>query len=819
MKHFGIFFAFFCLALPCFSADLVIAENHSSNYQIVLPDDVGDAALLKYVDLGGKLIQSAVEKAAGAQLPLVRESQKEAGKPSIYIGATKALKAAGLSADGFAMWEHAIAVKGADIFLYGSDIKNPFKNKGDFFLYFTLGSLKSACVFAEKFIDTRVVGMTRGATGLTDGVRTLSKERIAVPEDFSYRQKARFLNCDYDKGGVLYCVANNFYPDCGAAYDVHYHAKAIPQEKYFKDHPEYFALIKGRRYYHHAGTLEQPRPQYCLSNPEVQELIYQNALERADAGYRVVEFGQSDGFMGCECENCQKMYDTKDWGEKLWCLHRDLAARLKAERPDVQVAISCYGPTHKLPKSFDKFPVDMIIDMAPVDARLLEGWKKFNVVGMAAWTYFVGGAYKPCGYSPASSFAELQAQNRYYRSTPVTSLYNCGILTAKAMSGPWIYAWGRWCNDENEDAAEILHDYCLYSFGEKAAPAFEKFFQLVDERMQAHSVDGPIDYNDFSQDLSSMAIMAWQARYPREVVEQLTKYFDEAVSLCDKGNGMVPPLMTEFTYLRLSANVCNALKEWKASASWEDRLVLADAIEARNNFIKGLPTKDGYLIGPGFEFVEAGKLQAGGNMSGTFGDIFDKDPEQFRRKPSSSQAVKVAGFDDPAWKDAPEYSLIPLKSTYPQVDAKFQVGFTEDAFLFKIVAPLDGKVDETPLKHDGNLGHFNATKEVFLSQDGEIVQLVFSPVAGSALDVYFAPGKARDSQWNCEWSHSDRVEDGIWYSEVTVPFKSVGFTYATGKELLLQIGFSTWRYARAYGWNISDSGNFADLTGFGKLKL
>ena len=60
-----------------------------------------------------------MEKAAGAQLPLVRESQKETGKPSIYIGATNALKAAGLSADGFAMWEHAIAVKGADILSIG----------------------------------------------------------------------------------------------------------------------------------------------------------------------------------------------------------------------------------------------------------------------------------------------------------------------------------------------------------------------------------------------------------------------------------------------------------------------------------------------------------------------------------------------------------------------------------------------------------------------------------------------------------------------------------------------------------------------------
>ena len=631
MKPVSLLFALLCLALPCFSADLVIAENKSSNYQIVFPDELASQHLLQYVSLGAELIRVGIKNASGADVPLVRESQKAADKPAIYVGDTKALAAAGLSAKDFAKWEHAIAVKGNDIFIYGADWPNPFKNNSSWILYYAVGSLRASCVFAEKFLNTRVMGMTRSAQGMTDGVRTLPKETITVPEDFSYRVKPRFLSSDSDLGGMLYNVANNHLFDCGAAYDVHYHVRAIPQDKYYDKHPEYFALIKGERYKFNPTVYNHgEHSQYCLSNPEVQELIYQDALARADKGYKVVEFGQADGFLGCECENCKKMYGTDDWTEKLWCLHRDLSARLKAERPDVQVAIAAYGPTRRPPKSFKKFPVPMIIDVGGITPDLRKEWEGYNVVGMVAWIYPFG-AFQASGFSPAASFAKLQKDKKFYHTTPVTTIYHCGISNASSIAGPWIYAWGRWDLDPEESVDTILHDYCLYSFGEKAAPYFEKFYKLMDSRMEKYPNPINLDVTTFDIKDTTLAVGIWSARYPEDVVAELTSLFEKAVSLCDEKNSMLPGLKIEFEYLRLTANVCNARKKWLETKAREDRVAIADAVEARTRFIESLPVKDDYIMAPGFKLVQPGLLKLGGTMYGRFRDVFEEDLEKLRK--------------------------------------------------------------------------------------------------------------------------------------------------------------------------------------------
>ena len=139
-------------------AAVIVADKGKSDYQIVVPESCGDKTLDEYVTLGGKVIQTAVFKAAGVKLPLVTESKKLPGKPAIYVGNTKAAAKAGLLSKNFAAWEHAIVVKGKDIFCYGKDAGNPYKKSNMFpalkypkyFVHFTNGSLKAVCVFAES---------------------------------------------------------------------------------------------------------------------------------------------------------------------------------------------------------------------------------------------------------------------------------------------------------------------------------------------------------------------------------------------------------------------------------------------------------------------------------------------------------------------------------------------------------------------------------------------------------------------------------------------------------------------------------------------
>ena len=806
------------------AAELVIAEKGKSDYQIVVPDPGTNKTLDKYVALGGEVIQTALKKAAGVDVPLVTESKKLPGKPAIYVGNVKALARAGLSSQDFELWEHAIALKGKDIFCYGKDLGNPFK-KGDlfpalrypdYFIHYAPGSLKSACTFTEKFLNTRFVIPKHNAYGQHDGIRTRPQKRVAVPEKFSWRRKARFRQM-CDMGGILYSLANDFYFGYGEGYSVHYHISAIPQDKYFPIHPEYFALLNGKRFYHEDTPIYPARPQYCLSNPEVQDLIYKNALLRADLGYKVVEFGQTDGFIGCQCEPCKKMYNTSDWGEKIWRLHADMAARLEKDRPGVIPAIACYGPTHKVPQTFKKFATKkMIIDVAPATKKLIAEWKKFNVTGMAAWTYYFG-SYKASSYAPSADFAFLKNELKWLRTTPVTYLYNCGIRVAPALNGPWVYAYGKFGQDPDLDAGELLRDYCLFVYGDKAAPAMEKFFKLLDDRSRLVPVNGEVDFNDFGKK-RQMADEVWYKRYTPAVLAELKKHFAEAEKVWIESDH-TKRLRLEFAYLCLTADVNNASQDLREANSRANRLRLADAIDKREAYLKTLIVKRGGVQNA-FSFPRMSNLRAGGSMGGLFGGAFNSDPQTLRQDKRSLELVKVRDFADPAWAKIPAQKLIPLTKTFPAADATFKAAYDGKALLLICEAPL-AKAPATPAPpRDSTALWRDAVWEIFVANGINRCQLVFSAAPGSAFDSSINANNKANVKWRGNWSHKDTVKDNRWRSEVTIPLQgTIGKIPAQGEPLQMQVAFSTPGAAALYAWNLPLSGAFSDITGFGNIRF
>ncbi len=821
-----LLFLLCCAAMSlCCGADLLIADGNKSTYQIVVQDPVANKALDKFIFLGGKLIQDTIFKATGAKVPLVREKERIPGKPAIIIGNTRALASSNLSVQDFTRWEHAISVKGQDIYIYGKDLPNPRKNVKypNWFFYYTVGSLKGACVFAEKFINTRFVGLVHNTYGLDDGIRTLPLKQVRVPARFSYRNKPRFFFTNGPIGGVIYSVANNHYFNSSEEYAVHYHARAIPQEKYAKTHPEYFALIDGKRYFHKGNGLDGVRPQYCLSNPDVQRLIYEEALKRADSGYSVVEFGQSDGFIGCECARCKAWYNTSNWGEKLWCFHRDLALKLEKDRPHVTPAISCYGPTHhNLPKSFKKFPTKrMIIDLAPVTPQHLAALEKYNVTGIAAWTYYFG-SYLQSGYSPPRSFKELQREVRNLAKTRVHALFNCDYRDAHSINGPWIYAYGKLCGDPEVDTDKLLEDYCRFGFGEKAAPDFIKFFKLINSRLEQYPLPGKNqDFNNFTQEMKIFALPFWNLRYPPQVIDQLEKIFAQALKKSDPENFMVKELIVGFDYMRFSAKAAHAAAAVQKDPSRPNLLKLADALEKRNEFIKNLPrSKKDHTRVIGYPGTPREKnLQAGGYMFGVFGSPFDISPTQLRAQNKNIATVKVNDFADPKWEKLPAHPLRPLRERYPATTASFKIAYSENAILIKCRAPHPEQM-ATPVPRDSTKLWKNPVWEIFLS-DAYCYrkQMVFSSAPGSAYDAAFYK-KDPFVKWNGSWSHKDTVKNGVWESCVTIPFKSIfGRLPRQGENLLMQFCYSPAGAPFHYAFNVPLSGAFNDVKGFAKVRL
>jgi hypothetical protein len=114
----------------------------------------------------------------------------------------------------------------------------------------------------------------------------------AWDKDWAARNKTNghFPRLDESTGGKI-----QYFPF------VHTFYKMIPPEKYFKDYPEYFSLIDGKR------RVEQG--QLCLTNPEVLELGVKTVLDWIGHHPEATIFSvsQNDWEGWCECQNCRRV--------------------------------------------------------------------------------------------------------------------------------------------------------------------------------------------------------------------------------------------------------------------------------------------------------------------------------------------------------------------------------------------------------------------------------------------------------------------------------------------------------------------------------
>jgi len=132
------------------------------------------------------------------------------------------------------------------------------------------------------------------------------------------------------------------------AWFVHTFDRMVPVETYGKTHPEYYALVNGKRNAEHAE-----RNQLCLSNEEVlhvcTEAVRKRLRERPDT--RLISISQNDWPESCQCENCRRIDEAEGspGGTLLRFVNR-IAEALESEFPDVIFDTLAYQYTRPAPR-------------------------------------------------------------------------------------------------------------------------------------------------------------------------------------------------------------------------------------------------------------------------------------------------------------------------------------------------------------------------------------------------------------------------------------------------------------------------------------
>ncbi|TWU66838.1 hypothetical protein V7x_24090 [Crateriforma conspicua] len=283
-------------------AEIVLVRDHASDYEIVQGPNPGPV-----VRLAASELQEFIRKSTGVALPILKAASPEKGR--VFVGANPASKALGITPDDLQPEGFHLRTVGRDIHIVGADTHGtPQIISSNYPVQ--CGTINGVYELLERHVGVLFAWHSELGTVVPH------RDEIVLPDlditdapDWHYRKLA------YGPEGHEYKLFGR-HLRLGSIRDTRYgHAwfRILPVEKYAAEHPEYFALVDGKRQTSH--YLGHNGGQVCTSNEQVIEIFANAAIDYFNKNPTKTMFSISpnDGGGFCECEACRAL----DGGEML----------------------------------------------------------------------------------------------------------------------------------------------------------------------------------------------------------------------------------------------------------------------------------------------------------------------------------------------------------------------------------------------------------------------------------------------------------------------------------------------------------------------
>lgn len=250
-------------------------------------------------------------------------------------------------------------------------------------------------------------------------------------------------------------------------------------QEQFDKHPEYYALINGKR------EVNARFPKFCVSNPELRKLVVNHAINEfknnpEQVGYSV---DPSDGGGWCECDACLKIGTPST---RVVLLANEVAAAVRKEFIGKRIGIYAYNH-HSLPPEID-VDKDVVVSVATSFIKgnltfdeILAGWKqKKAVLGVREYYDVINWSWG----MPSKSLAS----NLTYLNNTIPRFYKQGVryLNSEASddwsaSGLGYYLANKflWNIDDAEKAEALKTEFFEKCFG-SAAKTMSAYYKYLD---------------------------------------------------------------------------------------------------------------------------------------------------------------------------------------------------------------------------------------------------------------------------------------------------------------------------------------------------
>jgi len=294
--------------------------------------------------------------------------------------------------------------------------------------------------------------------------------------------------------------------------------KLVPAQVNFKTHPEYYALVHGKR----------QATQLCLSNEAVFQMVVAELRRRMkddpDAKYWSVSPNDDNGY--CTCEQCRAA-DAADGGPQGSLIK--FVNRVAAEFPDKIITTLAYGYTHK-PPTVTRPASNVVVFLSDIDAYRdlplrtsgsaagfrhdLEGWQATGA-RIYVWDYITEFTNYLAPFPDQNTYKDNIA---YFKEHGVKGILMQGSGETYSADAPYkTFVAASLLNDPDADLAQLTNSFMTAYYG-KAAQEMMQFQETMGSKlmMSHHRLDiygNPV--NEWSGYLTTDAVDRYSGLFER----------------------------------------------------------------------------------------------------------------------------------------------------------------------------------------------------------------------------------------------------------------------------------------------------------------
>ncbi len=368
------------------------------------------------------------------------------------------------------------------------------------------GTLYGVYEFLERFLGFNA--FTKDVEKI-DYVKELCVEEIDIMQNPDFEYRDAYFRGAFDGEFASKIRLNTSVADISREkgsnmkfFSAHHSFESLlPSKVYFKEHPEYYAEIDGKR------SPSQP----CLSNPDVVKEMTANLLKTIESNphAKVFSVAQNDNRDYCRCENCRKIDEQEGSpaGSMITFVNK-IAEVVEKKYPDVLIHTFAYQYTRKAPKHV-RPKKNIIVRLCNIECE----WSKpFEILAaknpksnaaefiknIKEWTSICDRVYI---WDYAVNFANyLQPFPNYYQMAENIKFYKKHGIRGVLQQGNFSYGDGAAMDElksyligkilwNTESDVDSLTDKFLCGVYGNGAPYIKEYIKLVSESVKEYALN------------------------------------------------------------------------------------------------------------------------------------------------------------------------------------------------------------------------------------------------------------------------------------------------------------------------------------------